>query len=260
MSATDTASILVDIGNTRIKWGYCPRGTGAAIEEAASLLPNDKHGWEYQRAAWLGSGTCDWIISGVHPECVDSFKQWVRAHNEQLQSIEDPKGLPLVVALAEPAKVGIDRLLNAVAANTLRPPDMPVVIADIGSAVTVDWVDENGVFKGGAIFPGLRLMAKALNEYTALLPLVEVWRNLPQLPGTSTREAIEAGLTWTVVGGVVSLTDQMIARRGGRQALRLLTGGDSELLHGALAECGPGWRHVPILTLEGLRLAAGARS
>jgi len=259
MSTPDTPSILVDIGNTRIKWGYCARGTRAAIDEVASLRPNDKHGWEYQRTAWLGSGTCDWVVSGVHPERVDHFKQWIRSRNEALLSIERPDQLPLSVALEEPAKVGIDRLLNALAANTLRPGDMPVVIADIGSAVTVDWLDENGVFMGGAIFPGLRLMAKALNDYTALLPLVEIWRNLPQLPGTSTREAIEAGLTCAVVGGVVTVADQMTARAGGRKALRFLTGGDSELLEEALNESGPGWRHVPMLTLEGVRLAAEAR-
>jgi type III pantothenate kinase len=260
MSTPGTPSILVDIGNTRIKWGYCPRGTAAAIDEVASLGPSDQDGWEYQRTAWLGSGTCDWVVSGVHPERVDHFKQWIRSHDEACISIERPDQLPLSVALPEPLKAGIDRLLNALAANTLRPPDMPAVIADIGSAVTVDWVDENGVFMGGAIFPGLRLMAKALNDYTALLPLVEIWRYRPQLPGTSTREAIEAGLTWAVAGGVVSLADQMAARRGSRQALRLLTGGDSELLQGALNELGPEWRHVPMLTLEGLRMAAGARS
>jgi type III pantothenate kinase len=259
MSTIGTPSILVDIGNTRIKWGFCPRETGTAIDEAASLQPNDKHGWEYQRTAWLGSGTCNWVVSGVHPERVNHFKQWIRSRNEAFLSIERPEQLPLSVALEEPDKVGIDRLLNAVAANTLRPRGISVVIADIGSAVTVDWLDENGVFKGGAIFPGLRLMAKALNDYTALLPQIEIWRNLPPLPGTSTRQAIEAGLTWGVVGGVAALADQMTARAGGRRALRFLTGGDSELLRGALNECGPGWRHVPMLTLEGLRLAAEAR-
>src|SRR5262249_38548735 len=143
-----TPAILVDIGNTRIKWGYCPRGTGAAIDEMASLGPNDKHGWEYQRTAWLGSGTCDWVVSGVHPERVHHFKQWIAARNEASLTLERPDQFPLAVALEEPAKVGMDRLLNAVAANTLRPRDMPVVIADIGSAVTVDWVDQNGVFRG----------------------------------------------------------------------------------------------------------------
>jgi type III pantothenate kinase len=260
MSMPGTPLILVDIGNTRVKWGYCPGGTAAAIDGAASLGPDDTHGWDHQRSAWLGSGTCDWIVSGVHPERAHHFKQWIRARNEACLSIERPDQLPLSVAVAEPAKVGIDRLLNAVAANTLRPGDMPVVIADIGSAVTVDWIDQKGLFKGGAIFPGLGLMAKALNDYTALLPLVEGWRSLPQLPGTSTRQAIEVGLTWAVVGGVMSLADQMIARAGGRQALRLLTGGDSALLEGALNESGPGWRHLPMLTLEGLRLAAEAKS
>jgi type III pantothenate kinase len=259
MSTPRTPSILVDIGNTRTKWAYCPQGTCAAIDEIAALGPNDTHGWEHQRTAWLGSGTCDWVIAGVHPERIDNFKQWVRSHNEACLSIARPDQLQLSVALAEPAKVGIDRLLNAVAANTLSPRDMPVIIADIGSAVTVDWVDENGVFKGGAIFPGLRLMAKALNDYTALLPLVETLRDQPQLPGTSTREAIEAGLTWAVVGGVVTLAHQM-TMRAGRPPVRFLTGGDAELLQEALNESGPGWRHVPMLTLEGLRLAAEARS
>jgi len=255
-----TPSILVDIGNTRIKWGYCSHGTKAAIEQATSLPPNDQHAWDHQRTAWLGSGTCDWIVSGVHPERVSVFKEWVRSHHETFLSVERPDQLRLSVALEEPAKVGIDRLLNAVAANTLRPPDIPVVIADIGSAVTVDWLDQNGVFRGGAIFPGLRLMAKALNDYTALLPLIEIWHKQPQLPGTSTRAAIEAGLTWAVTGGVVTLAHQMTARAGGHRALSILTVGDSELLQGVLNDSGPGWRHIPMLTLEGLRVAAEART
>jgi type III pantothenate kinase len=259
MSTPTTPSILVDIGNTRIKWGYCPRGTGAAIEDTASLRPNDQHGWDHQRTTWLGTGTCNWVVSGVHPQRALNLKEWIRSHGESFVSIEQPDQLPLSVTLREPAKVGIDRLLNAVAANMLRPRDMPVVIADIGSAVTVDMVDENGVFTGGAIFAGLGLMAKALNDYTALLPFVEISRDRPPLPGTSTREAIEAGLTWAVVGGVATLADQMSSRAGGGKALRLVTGGDSGLLHDALNELGPGWRHVPILTLEGLRLAAEAR-
>ncbi|MEK7734665.1 MAG: type III pantothenate kinase, partial [Pseudomonadota bacterium] len=48
------------------------------------------------------------------------------------------------------------------------------LLVDAGSAVTVDYVDQDGAFCGGAILPGLRLMAKALHDYTALLPLIEV--------------------------------------------------------------------------------------
>jgi type III pantothenate kinase len=223
------------------------------------LPPTDERVWASQRNEWLGSGTCVWVVSGVHPERVNHFKEWIRSRHDTFWSVEHADQLPLSAALEEPGKVGIDRLLNAVAANTLRPRDVPVVIADIGSAVTVDWIDENGVFKGGAIFPGLRLMAKALNDYTALLPLVELSPTLPELPGTTTRQAIEAGLTWSTAGGVVALADQMSVRAGVRQPFRLVTGGDSELLHAALNEIRPGWRQVSMLTLEGLRLTAEAK-
>ena len=84
--------------------------------------------------------------------------------------------LPLRVELEKPDHVGIDRLLDAVAVNSRRAPGVPAVIIDAGSAVTVDLVDGAGAFRGGAILPGLRLMAKSLHDYTALLPLIELPR------------------------------------------------------------------------------------
>ena len=82
--------------------------------------------------------------------------------------------MPLEVELEHPDKVGIDRLLNAVAANRRRQEHVAAILVDAGSAVTVDYLDGNGVFRGGAIFPGFRLMARALHDYTALLPIVDI--------------------------------------------------------------------------------------
>ena len=56
----------------------------------------------------------------------------------------------------EPAKVGIDRLLNVFAASALVKPGEPAIVVDAGSAVTVDLLHEDGSFAGGAIFPGMR--------------------------------------------------------------------------------------------------------
>src|SRR6185312_8188631 len=106
--------------------------------------------------------------------------------------------LPLRVLVQQLDHVGIDRLLDAVAANSRRPAGVPAIIIDAGSAVTVDLVDEAGAFTGGAILPGLRLMAKALHDYTALLPLVDPPTQAPPLPGTATIPAIESGIFWAV--------------------------------------------------------------
>src|SRR5439155_21245354 len=120
----------------------------------------------------------------------------------------DRQMLPITNDVVKPEHVGIDRLLNAVAARNRLMAAKSIVIIDAGSAVTVDWVDKDGVFRGGAIFPGLQMMAKALHDYTAALPMVEDNRSTPRhiLPGNSTESAIRGGVFWAVAGGIRALT------------------------------------------------------
>ena len=164
--------------------------------------------------------------------------------------------LPLQVSLEQPDTVGIDRLLNAVAA--VQHPSggrVPAIIVDAGSAVTVDWVDEDGSFRGGAILPGLRLMAQALHEHTALLPLVQIDQPSPPLPGRSTDGAMQAGVYHAVAGGI----NELIARFTQQSASLphiFLTGGEAELLRPAVNERAELW---PEMTLEGIRLTAEAQ-
>ncbi len=131
------------------------------------------------------------------------------------------------------------------------------MIADAGSAVTVDLVDASGAFAGGAIVPGLRLMAKALHEYTALLPLVDPpmpeGGATPPLPGTTTTSAIEAGIFWALSGGVEAILREY-RRLCGCSVEVFLTGGDGPLLSAVLPDA-----HLwPAMTLEGIRLSAEA--
>jgi type III pantothenate kinase len=167
--------------------------------------------------------------------------------------IDDPGPLPLRVLLERPDHVGIDRLFDAVAANSRRPAGTPAVVVDAGSAVTVDWLDETGAFRGGAILPGLRLMAQALHDYTALLPLIEPPRDIPPLPGTATPPAVAAGIFWAVVGGIEVLI-RRYAEGAGVRPDAFLTGGDAPVLHRAL----PRLHLWPAMTLEGIRLTAEA--
>jgi type III pantothenate kinase len=245
-------SLVVDVGNSRIKWGRCADGS-ASIAVIASLPPEAPEAWQRQFNEWgLGHGET-WVVSGVHPKRRDRLSEWVRERSGAVHLIHDPAQLPLEVALAKPRAVGIDRLLAAVAGNSRRRAGVPAVIIDAGSAVTVDWLDANGTFRGGAIFPGFRLMAQSLHDYTALLPLVKISQTAP-LPGTSTPAAMEAGIFWSVAGGINAIVTQLAALSDAKPDL-WITGGDGALLQPAI----DGRAHLwPEMTLEGLRLTAEA--
>jgi type III pantothenate kinase len=237
--------VVVDVGNTRIKWGLCRADT---VTEVAALPPDDPAAWQRQFDAWRLGAAQTWVVSGVHPVRRDTFIAWLGQHRAGVRRLDTFDALPLVVEVDQPDKVGIDRLLNAVAANRRRPAETAAVLVDAGSAVTVDYVDRAGAFRGGAIFPGLRLMAQALHDYTALLPLVEV-RTPTSPPGTSTIQAIEAGVYHAVLGGVERLIKEL---QQTERAAVYLTGGDAPLL--AERFVGP-YTLWPEMTLAGILYA-----
>jgi type III pantothenate kinase len=241
-------AVVVDVGNSRVKWGRC--GPGRVVE-TASLPPESPEAWQQQLARWGLDRPTTWALTGVHPARLRQLEDWLRRRGDTVVVIDDPRSLPLHVLVDRPDRVGIDRLLDAVAVNSRRGAGSPAVVIDAGSAVTVDWVDETGAFHGGAILPGLRLMAQALHEHTALLPLIDPPRQPPPLPGKATPAALAAGVYWAVAGGVMGLIAEY-----GRCAAGLpevyLTGGDASALLPAL----PAARHWPEMTLEGVRLTA----
>jgi type III pantothenate kinase len=241
--------IVVDVGNTRVKWGLC---TGRDIAAAATLVHDEPAAWQEQLDTWGFRAGVRWAVSGVHPTTRDRLIEWTRLRGDPVLHVELAAQLPLQVRLEHPDRVGIDRLLDAVAVNSRREPRRAAVAVDAGSAVTVDCIDATGTFRGGAIFPGLRLMARALREHTALLPLVEIATPLPPVPGMSTTAAIEAGVYWAVVGGIEALARRS-AGEGGPSPEIFLTGGDAPLLRPGL---GANVIHWPTMTLEGIRLAA----
>jgi len=157
--------------------------------------------------------------------------------------------IPIRAEVDKPERVGVDRLLAALAA--FRRAEGACIVVDAGTAVTVDAVSADGAFQGGAIFPGLEMIARALAEGTAILPRVDLPSEAP-LVGKNTREAISAGLVHGVTGAVAALVEG--ARKTvGREAAVLLTGGDAALLAphlpAVLREV------VPNLVLEGLVIA-----
>lgn len=241
-------TVVVDVGNTRIKWG---RGGNGPVSETVSLPADDPDAWKNQIRAWRLDADCQWVIASVHPDRSARLAEWLTNEGHAIHMLQWQE-LPLRIDLDQPSRVGIDRLLDAVAANSRRPANEPAVIVDTGTAVTIDWVNAKGAFCGGAIFPGLGLMARSLHDHTALLPLLEIRQVPARPPGKTTAEAMEAGIYGAVLGGI-----EMLVRELGAGATQephvFLTGGDAELL---APQLGPAVLFWPTMTLEGIRLTA----
>ena len=251
--------LAIDVGNTRVKLGLFAwpssrtRGELPACVERTSLLADEPLPWELL-AQWQ-SATTNWLpaaIAGSNPVGVERIKSvWPSSLGPVPQTIVNTDDFPLSIRVDEPRRVGIDRLLNAVAVNELRSANHSAVIVDSGTATTVDVVSADGAFEGGAILPGLALSAKALNEYTALLPLVsvpELGQATPEPIGRNTRAAIRSGLFWGQLGAV----KELIERQVGSDTEIFVTGGGGALL----AEHLPRSRFEPHLPLQGLVLVA----
>ncbi|MHB1954766.1 MAG: type III pantothenate kinase, partial [Sulfobacillus sp.] len=160
-----------------------------------------------------------------------------------------PPGYGLEVAYRPPESLGADRFVNALAA--WRKLQGNVVVVGVGTTATIDAVAMPGVFLGGSIAPGPHLLANALAQGTARLPLVPP--NIPEvLIGQSTQQAIAVGVGHGFIGMVNELvfrTWQML----GSQTPVVLTGGWARRIQPHLKFAA---QLEPMLTLEGLRYAA----
>jgi type III pantothenate kinase len=258
--------VVVDIGNSRMKWGWVNYQVKPAqrrrsrVREMAALPLANPHAWGEQLDRWSVGRASRWAVTGVNVPARDSFLDWLRQQQKtqgtgQIELLSRYEQLPIGVQVEEPACVGIDRLLNAVAASVWSKGKKAITI-DAGSAVTIDLLDETATFQGGAIFPGLRLQAKALHDYTALLPIVHVPEQ-PHALGKSTDGAIQSGLFYGTVGAILMIQSYFWSPPERRPKV-FITGGDAALLYTWLCGVFRRAKVWPEMTLEGIRIAAEA--
>jgi type III pantothenate kinase len=154
--------------------------------------------------------------------------------------------IPIAQCLDPETITGPDRLLNALAAYERL--QQACIVVDAGTAVTVDFVDGEGTFHGGAIAPGAQLQLRAMHEYTDALPELNFSAPDGDPFGRSTSEAMLRGVYHGVRGLVRQLTEQY-AESYGAYPLIIATGGDAEAL---FANDEMIDRIVPELTLLGI--------
>lgn len=155
--------------------------------------------------------------------------------------------LPVKIDYSTPSTLGIDRIVLAVGAAMLYKGEK-LMVADAGTAVTLDLVDSTPTFLGGRISPGLRLRFESLHSHTATLPLLDADGAIPIL-GDSTDTSIRSGVVLGLSDEIVETYCQYKNNFGCERLV--LTGGDAGLLTDCIRSRIP-VDHVPDLMARGL--------
>ncbi len=260
---TDTPStpplIAVAVGNTRARLGVFRSGAlestavhaHDAIEDAAAAVRDAA-----KSLTDTGGPDPVIVIGSVAPARARELTDAIRPGAMGLDVFQMGADLPIDITTSLDDEgvrtVGQDRLLNALAAYALT--EQACVVVDAGTAITVDFVDGEGVYHGGAIAPGVTMMLRALHEHTEQLP--EVAFEPPPADrawGSNTPDAMNLG----VAGAACGLVRWMVERdaeRYGAFPLVIATGGDAALLeHEGIVD-----RFVPELQLHGIHAACRA--
>ncbi|MBL8763563.1 MAG: type III pantothenate kinase [Phycisphaerae bacterium] len=256
-----SAMLLVSVGNTRTRFAAA---SGESLMPSRVMVNSDLVGLGdalVDAATGLGENGASGGFSAVLLASVNEPVAGVLA--ERLSAVNLPpvrrlgRDIPIPIRhlLPAPVTVGQDRLLNALAAYERTGGACAVI--DAGTAVTVDLVDAEGEFKGGAIAPGLRAQLAAMSRSTAQLPPVELpqscdaWPSDDEAPrafGVTTSEAMTLGVVCGLRGLVRALLERYAASVGAYPRV-IATGGDAPFLFSNE----PVVEHiVPDLTLLGM--------
>jgi len=249
--------IAIDIGNTNIRIGLFLDGEEQFIRSIGGDSPETiaqclVEAWEQVPVAVASrqaqrDGVI--VISSVKPVWTQMVETLAEQRlGEKCLVIGRDIPLPMSCWVDTPEKVGADRLVLASAAYDVV--EAAVIVIDIGTAMTIDLVDQNGVFRGGVICPGLQAGADALHQATALLPTVQVHR--PDTPyGRNTEDAINCGLYYSMIGTLQEVV-RRYAEELGTWPQTVITGSGAAIVQ---QDCDFIDSYVPNLVVKGIVLA-----
>ncbi len=249
--------IAIDIGNTNIGIGLFLDDEEKSFESIsgkfnAKIAKSLKSAWN-QIPLVKGSNEKKRngviVVSSVKPAWTKIIRQIAKEDlDEKIYLIGKNIPLPMTMLVDEPQKVGTDRVVCAAVAYDVV--EEAVAVVDCGTAMTIDLIDENGVFQGGVICPGLETGAEALNKSAAQLPKVKLTR--PEAPyGKNTKDAINCGLYYSAIGTIEDVI-RRYAEQIGKWPKTILTGSAAELIKD---DCEFIDTYVPNLVLKGIVMA-----
>lgn len=220
--------LLIDAGNTRVKWALADNHAAAGVwlEQGAVThadLPQLELAWS-EAVARHGVGRI--IIANVAGNALRVQLEYVlqRAFPELPleQAVTWFASLPSLAGVTngyrQPAQLGCDRFAAAIGGHTLAA-GRPIIVANCGTATTIDAITADGFFLGGMILPGLGLMAGALARNTAQLPQIAQDGKLPDGFADNTDDAILSGCMVAQSGAI----EHAFAQHGATECI--LSGG-----------------------------------
>ena len=238
--------VAVAVGNTRTRLGTF---SGADLGAPRSIENADLEGLigaVREEAAKDDDAVV--VIASVNDAVADALEERLRGELDTPPlRIGRDIPIPLAHTLEDASTLGQDRMLNALGASARAR--QACVVVDAGTAVTVDYVDADGVFRGGLIAPGLNMMLESLHEHTSALPSLRYERPAPGSGpgGSDTASAMQLGVT-TALRGLVRLAVETFAIRYEAYPQVVATGGDM----GVLEEDDAIEHFVPDLQLIGI--------
>jgi len=237
--------LLVDIGNSRVKWGTAQDHrivSGEPFPSASESLEESLDGH------WLSLPIprCIYACNVAGAEAERTITEWV-----QKQWGISPKfvgsvaqGYGVVNGYEIPEKLGVDRWVSLVAIREFGA--QPICVADCGTALTFDVLDAQGRHLGGLIAPGLAMMKRVLVQETK--GIRDVGLDHPGFLGRSTAAAVKGGVL-AACAGLIEKSVGKAAKELGDVPSLVLTGGDAEIIADVLDRpC----QVVPDLILRGL--------
>lgn len=218
--------MVVDIGNTRVKVAVVC-GDEVCEEMSFELLDRERHS-TIKRVVERHS-LHRAILSSTRGDAeLREIATRLHCLIDEVLIFDSSTPIPIKNSYSTPESLGCDRLAAAVGAWSLYGQTADaVVIVDLGSAITIDLVTQDGGFEGGVISPGVAMRFRSLHEFTAKLPLCSPTDEVLEV-ARSTKEAIEQGVMEGVTFEIEGHIDKITARY--KKNIVIFAGGDAKKL------------------------------
>jgi len=212
-------NLVIDIGNTQIK---------VAVFQETILIFKDQFSSDQLISRVLSISEQYNIKEGIisHVTNLDQTLLSELKKIVKLIELDYQTKLPFLNKYLTPKTIGVDRLALIAGAKG-QFPDQNVLVIDAGSCITFDFINKNAEYFGGDISPGIEMRYKAVNHYTANLPLLNRIELLPEL-GDSTQNAIHRGILNGVIQEIEGVIGQYQTKN--QKLTVVLTGGDTIFL------------------------------
>jgi type III pantothenate kinase len=226
--------LLIDAGNTRVKWAVSADGpsANASAERWAHIGQVTHADLEQLAHDWQALSVQRVVVSNVAGHTMRERLQAIvssvfGAHTPIEWFVSQAECAGVVNGYRQPEQLGSDRFATLIGAKSLFP-ETALVVATCGTATTVDTLTADGRFIGGMILPGLGMMATSLALNTAQLPQIAYMADTVSVFANNTTDAIVSGCIAAQVGAIERVLTEFLQQYGSAQCI--VAGGAGSIL------------------------------